>query len=191
MTKPVVAALTGMALGGGLELAMRCHGIVAVDRAWLQFPEVTLGIAPGIGALVVPYRRWPAAGSVFHDMLRVGARLDAGEAHRLGVIDEIVPDTDSLLPAAIARVLDLVGKVSPPPDGPVEVPPFSELDPGALQERGISAEVVEIIEKAVREAAAAPSLEGALEIGYSAFAASAATTAAREGITGFLSRSKG
>ncbi|MCP4243771.1 MAG: 3-hydroxyacyl-CoA dehydrogenase/enoyl-CoA hydratase family protein, partial [bacterium] len=60
MDKPVVAALNGMALGGGLELALRCHSIVASDRASLQLPEVTLGIAPGIGAMVVPYRRWPA-----------------------------------------------------------------------------------------------------------------------------------
>ena len=58
--KPVVAALNGMALGGGLELAVRCHGIVAVKNAWLQFPEITLGIAPGIGGMVIPYRRWPA-----------------------------------------------------------------------------------------------------------------------------------
>ena len=50
MKKPVVAALNGMALGGGLELAMRCHGIVALNSAWMQLPEITLGIVPGIGA---------------------------------------------------------------------------------------------------------------------------------------------
>ena len=61
MNKPVVAALNGMALGGGFELAMRCHGMVAERRAWLQLPEVTLGIVPGIGAMVVAYRRWPSA----------------------------------------------------------------------------------------------------------------------------------
>ncbi|HEX7156418.1 MAG TPA: 3-hydroxyacyl-CoA dehydrogenase NAD-binding domain-containing protein, partial [Burkholderiaceae bacterium] len=54
MRKPVVAAVNGMALGGGLELAMRCHGIVAVGQAWLQLPEIRLGIVPGIGAMVVP-----------------------------------------------------------------------------------------------------------------------------------------
>ncbi|MCZ7655666.1 MAG: enoyl-CoA hydratase-related protein [Rhodocyclaceae bacterium] len=52
MKKPVIAALNGMALGGGLELAMRCHGIVALNSAWMQLPEITLGIVPGIGAMV-------------------------------------------------------------------------------------------------------------------------------------------
>src|SRR5690606_18115227 len=56
MRKPVVAALNGMALGGGFELAMRCHSLVAVRDASMQLPEVTLGIVPGIGAMVVPYR---------------------------------------------------------------------------------------------------------------------------------------
>ena len=64
MDKPVVAALNGMALGGGFELAMRCHGLVAMRDTWMQLPEVTLGILPGIGAMVVPYRRWPAAAAV-------------------------------------------------------------------------------------------------------------------------------
>ncbi|MCG6882029.1 MAG: 3-hydroxyacyl-CoA dehydrogenase/enoyl-CoA hydratase family protein, partial [Deltaproteobacteria bacterium] len=49
MEKPIVAAVNGMALGGGLELAMRCHGMVATSNAWFQFPEITLGILPGIG----------------------------------------------------------------------------------------------------------------------------------------------
>ncbi len=62
MAKPVVAALNGMALGGGLELALRCHGIVAQRNASLQLPEILLGIVPGLGAMVVPYRRWPESG---------------------------------------------------------------------------------------------------------------------------------
>ena len=80
MKKPVVAALNGMALGGGLELAMRCHDIVALKRAWLQLPEVTLGIVPGIGAMVVPYRRWPHATATFNAMLRQAERLKAARA---------------------------------------------------------------------------------------------------------------
>ena len=84
MSKPVVAALNGMALGGGFELAMRCHALVAQRGAWMQLPEITLGILPGIGAMVVPYRRWPAAAAVFHGMLARAERLSAGAGARAG-----------------------------------------------------------------------------------------------------------
>ncbi len=191
MSKPVVAALNGMALGGGLELAFRCHGIVAVEHAWLQFPEATLGIAPGIGGMVIPYRRWPAAGSVFHDMLRTASILGVEDAHRLGIIDELAADSESLLVAAAARVRDLSGTVLPPPGEPVEVPPFTSLAQSTYDEKGLSHDAVDIIERAVLDAAAAPRLNEALEIGYSAFAASACTDTARENIIAFVSRGKG
>ncbi len=191
MRKPVVAALNGMALGGGLELAFRCHGIVAMEDAWLQLPEVTLGIAPGVGGMVVPYRRWPSAASVFHDMMRRATKLSAREAHRLGIIDALVIDTESLIVSAVDMVQELVGEVAPPPEGPVEIPPFPRLEPATLAEEGLSSEVVEIIEAAVRDAATARRLHEALEIGYSAFGAAACTKAAREKITAFVSDGKG
>lgn len=191
MTKPVVAALNGMALGGGLELAMRCHGIVAREGTWLQLPEATLGIAPGIGAMVVPYRRWPAAALLFHDMLRTAQELTVEDAHRLGIIDDLAPDIESLHAGAAALVRDLAGTIHPPPGGPVEVPAFTSLDPSVFHERGVSSEVTGIIEAAVLAAAAAPCLDDALEIGYAAFAASACTDAAREKVTAFVSRRKG
>ncbi len=191
MRKPVVAALNGMALGGGLELAFRCHGIVAVEDAWLQLPEATLGIAPGIGALVIPYRRWPAAAPVFHDMLRQATKLSAGEAHRLGIIDALVGDTESLVVSAVDRVRELVGEVVSPREGSVEIPPFPRLEPAAIEEEGLSPEVVHIIEAAIRDAAAARRLDEALEIGYTAFGATACTKAAREKITAFVSGGKG
>ena len=59
MDKPVVAAINGLALGGGLEVALRCHSMVATKNAGFQFPEITLGILPGIGGCIVPYRKWP------------------------------------------------------------------------------------------------------------------------------------
>jgi enoyl-CoA hydratase/3-hydroxyacyl-CoA dehydrogenase len=92
MKKPVVAALNGIALGGGFELAMRCHSIVALKRAWIQMPEVTLGITHGIGAMVVPYRRWPHAAPTFNAMLRTAERLKATRAHELGIIDGLADD---------------------------------------------------------------------------------------------------
>ncbi len=185
MTKPVVAALNGMALGGGLELALRCHGIVSVGNAFLQFPEITLGIAPGIGGMVVPYRRWPAASSVFHDMLRTASRLSAEDARGHGVIDALVPAHDQLLPLAAARVRELAGAPPHITIGPVEIEELGAVEPFAGKQQ-LSREVVDIIAAAIREAAAADGLETALEIGYRAFAASACTAAATEGITAFL-----
>ena len=91
----------GMALGGGLELAMRCHAMVALRDAWIQFPEVTLGIAPGIGGMVVTYRTWPRAASLFHDMLRLAKKLGAAEAFELGVVDRLADRYPELIQLAV------------------------------------------------------------------------------------------
>ena len=184
MKKPVVAALNGMALGGGLELAMRCHAIVAMKRAWLQLPEVTLGIVPGIGAMVVPYRRWPHAAATFNAMLRQAERLKASRAHELGIVSGLADDYPSLIGMAAARVRELAGKVTPIGDAPVEV----GIEPVEARSTGgqiLSRECIDIMEQAIREAAAAPTFAAALEAGYLAFGRSACTGAAREGITSF------
>jgi enoyl-CoA hydratase/3-hydroxyacyl-CoA dehydrogenase len=187
MKKPVVAALNGVALGGGLELAMRCHALVAHREAWLQFPEITLGIAPGIGAMVVPYRRWPRASALFHDMLRHAARLDAAAAHEAGIVAELADDYASLIGKAVARVHALAGEPRAALDGPAAIAPFAAT---AAPAATLSREVTGIIEEAVRAAAAAPTLAAALEIGYAAFGRSACTAAAREGIAAFGERRK-
>ena len=186
MRKPVVAALNGMALGGGLELALRCHSIVAVRSAALQLPEITLGIVPGVGGMVVPYRRWPKAAATFHNMNRRAERLSAKAAHEFGMIDILADDYASLIDAAVARVHALSGRLQPPPDTPVaiELPP--SIEPVAANGQRLSAEVIRIMEAAIRDAAAAPSFAAALEVGYRAFGASACTAAAREGIGAFL-----
>lgn len=188
MRKPVVAALNGMALGGGLELAMRCHGIVAVRTASLQLPEITLGIVPGIGAMVVPYRRWPKAAATFHNMNRRAERLSAKAAHEIGVIDLLVDGYTDLIEAAVARVQTLAGRLQPPADAPVDIAPLTQIEPVAASGQRLSAEAIGIMEIAIRDAAAAPSLAAALEVGYRAFGASACTAAAREGIDAFLQR---
>jgi enoyl-CoA hydratase/3-hydroxyacyl-CoA dehydrogenase len=186
MSKPVVAAINGMALGGGFELAMRCHGMVADRRAWLQLPEVTLGIVPGIGAMVVPYRRWPAAAGVFNGMLTRGERLSAARALEIGVVDALADDFDALIRQAVARVHALAGRVRMIADGAVALPPFDDAKAQTADGRPLSAAVVGLIEGAVRDAAAATTLADALEIGYRAFGAVACTAAAREGIDAFL-----
>ena len=184
--KPVVAALNGMALGGGFELAMRCHALIAERSAWMQLPEVTLGILPGIGAMVVPYRRWPDAALVFHGMLTRGDRLKAARAHELGIVDELADGYDDLIARAVARVHALAGHIPTISDAPVAVPPFAPGDGAGGPV--LSGTVIGIIEHAVRDAAMAPTLAAALEVGYRAFGTVACTAAAREGITAFGER---
>ncbi|HXE48481.1 MAG TPA: 3-hydroxyacyl-CoA dehydrogenase NAD-binding domain-containing protein [Ramlibacter sp.] len=184
--KPVVAALNGMALGGGFELAIRCHALLADRSAWMQLPEVTLGIVPGIGAMVVPYRRWPNAAPVFHGMLTRGDRLKAVQAQELGIVAEVANGYDELIARAVVRVRALAGRVPAVADAPVAVPPFETS--GAANGKALSGTVIGIIERAVTDAAKVPTLQAALEVGYQAFGAVACTAAAREGITAFGER---
>ncbi len=190
MKTPVVAALNGLTLGGGLELALRCHGLVAVEDAVLQFPEVNLGIAPGLGGMVVPYRRWPEAASVFHDMIRFGDRLGAAKAQELGVLDGLAGDYASLIELAVTRVKALRGSVAAPSNGPVDIGTLPVVDAVEGRKMPLSREVVALIEAAIVEGAAAGTLEEALEIGYRAFGATACTAAAKEGVGAFLERRK-
>ena len=187
--KPVVAALNGMALGGGFELAMRCHGLVADRSAWMQLPEVTLGILPGIGAMVVPYRRWPQAAATFHRMLTRAERLTAKVAHEQGVVDALADGYDDLIVKAVARVHLMKGVPPRVADGALKLPAFEVAadGPGA---RRLSANVVRLIEDAVAQAAALPSLAAALDVGYRAFGAVACSAAAREGIDAFMTKRK-
>jgi enoyl-CoA hydratase / 3-hydroxyacyl-CoA dehydrogenase len=185
--KPVVAALNGMALGGGLELAMRARAIVAVRGARLQFPEITLGLVPGIGAMVVPYRRWPQAASLLHRMLRNAEAVTTDAAAEAGIIDVCV-DLADLLPVATARVRELAGRSRLNLDAPLALgtlPTTEEKTCGGLV---LSHEVREIMDRAIVTAAAAPSFSEALEVGYRAFGASACTPAAREGISAFFEK---
>lgn len=186
MDKPVVAALNGMALGGGLELVMRCHAIVALKDAWMQFPEITLGIVPGIGAMVVPYRRWPHAAPAFHGMLRRAERLSASNAVELGMIDSLAGNVAELIGQAVARVRALGKRPDVIATGPVEIAPLAPVEPIAAGGQPLSREIMGILEQTVMRAAAAPTLADALEVGYRAFGTSACTPAAREGIGAFM-----
>lgn len=190
MKKPVVAALNGMTFGGGLELALRCHGIVAQKKVKLQFPEITLGIVPGMGGLVVPYRRWPQAAATFHNMLRKAEQITSDKAHELGVIDGLYDDYAELVQAAVARAEVLNGKALAIADGPVAIAAPAPIEAVAANGQRLSAEVIGIMEAAIRDAANARSLADALEVSYRAFAQSACTAAAKEGISAFLERRK-
>jgi enoyl-CoA hydratase/carnithine racemase len=85
---PVVAAVHGYALGGGLELALSCDLIVVDDTAVLGLPEVTIGLVPGGGGTQLLARRTGLATAL--DLILTGRRVDAEEAVRLGVADRRV-----------------------------------------------------------------------------------------------------
>ncbi len=188
MEKPVVAAVNGMALGGGLEVVIRCHSIVASKHATFQFPEINLGILPGIGGCIVPYRRWPEGAGVFHQMLCLGRPLKAQEARDIGMVAGLADDYGSLIKMAVEEVERLMGDIQRIPDGRVEIPEVEVPDPPMAGKQPLSREAVSIIKKTIEAGAAAETFEDALEAGYQGFGDSACTEAAKEGISAFLEK---
>jgi enoyl-CoA hydratase/3-hydroxyacyl-CoA dehydrogenase len=188
MDKPVVAAVNGLALGGGLEIAIRCHSTVATQNASLQFPEITLGILPGIGGCVVPYRKWPQAANLFHEMICLGKPLRAKEAAEVGIVAKIAEDFPGLIAAAIEEVNDLQGKITRMPEGKIDIPEISIPDEPKAGNQLLSKEAVSIAVKTIKEGANTEKLNDALEVGYKGFAEIACTDAAKEGISAFLER---
>jgi enoyl-CoA hydratase/3-hydroxyacyl-CoA dehydrogenase len=190
MKKPVVAAISGFALGGGLELAIRCHGIVAVKTAIFQFPEITLGILPGIGGCIVPYRKWPQGASLFHDMICFGCPITAARAQEVGMVTEIADDYAHMIQAALMLVDNWVGKIQKISQGRISLPAINLLDTPPGGKSNLSPEALAITADTIVSGAAADRLADALEIGYAGFGRIACTPAAREGITAFLEKRK-
>jgi 3-hydroxyacyl-CoA dehydrogenase len=105
--KPVVAAIHGYALGGGLETALACHYRVAVPSAKVGLPEVLIGILPGAGGTQrLPRLIGPKAAL---EMITSGRHVPAEEAHKLGIIDEVAPE-GQLKEAAIAFARKIADK---------------------------------------------------------------------------------
>ncbi len=103
--KPVVAAINGAALGGGLEIALACHHRIAVDgRFEIGLPEATLGLLPGGGGVTRTVRMFGIQTALM-DVLLQGPRMKPAAARDKGLVDELVATQDELLPAARAWVL--------------------------------------------------------------------------------------
>jgi enoyl-CoA hydratase/carnithine racemase len=105
--KPVVAAITGYALGGGCELSLACDWRVVSANAKLGQPEINLGVIPGAGGtqrlarLIGPARA--------KDLVMSGRMVGAEEALAMGLVDRVVPTPEEVLPAAVELVRRYVG----------------------------------------------------------------------------------
>jgi enoyl-CoA hydratase/carnithine racemase len=110
-TKPVIAAINAVALGGGLEMAMACHIRIVADRARLGQPESNLGIIPGWGGTQrLPRIVGPAKAA---ELILTGDLINAQEAFRLGLANKVVPAGQVLAEAkGLARKLAAKSKLT-------------------------------------------------------------------------------
>jgi enoyl-CoA hydratase len=100
--KPVIAAVNGFALGGGCELAMACHIRIASASAKFGQPEVKLGTIPGYGG-TLRLTRLVGRGRALQ-LLLTGEMIDAAEAHRIGLVNAVVPTGEAAVEAARAML---------------------------------------------------------------------------------------
>ena len=105
---PVIAAVNGMAVGGGFEIAMAADLIVAADHAQFWLPEPALGILPDAGAVKLPRLLPP---HVARELLLTGRRMNAAEGQRWGLISRVVPADDLLV--AACELADAIAASAP------------------------------------------------------------------------------
>ncbi|KAK6236335.1 Enoyl-CoA hydratase/isomerase - like 10 [Theobroma cacao] len=108
--KPLVAAVEGLALGGGLELAMGCHARIAAPRAQLGLPELSLGVIPGFGGTQRLPRLIGLSKAI--EMMLLSKPIMSEEGKKLGLIDAIVP-SEELLKVSCRWALDIAERRKP------------------------------------------------------------------------------
>lgn len=150
LTKPVIAAINGYALGGGLELAMACHIRFASDNAKLGLPEVTLGLIPGYGGT---QRLAALVGKgLANEMIFSARMIDAERAKACGLVNEVYTQADLLpkcvelaetiaknSPMAIAKAIQAVNLSGSAEGYETEIKAFGELFDMADKKEGVAA----------------------------------------------------
>src|SRR3954468_2832741 len=128
-TKPVVAAIHGTALGGGLEVALACHYRVALPSAKLGTPEVKLGLLPGAGGT----QRLPRVAGVRKalEMCATGNPIPAKDAFDCGLVDRLIED--DLIPHAVGYAEE-VREVRPLPKSSERQYKINECDPSVFEQ---------------------------------------------------------
>ncbi|WPN45172.1 3-hydroxyacyl-CoA dehydrogenase NAD-binding domain-containing protein [Pseudomonas sp. P8_241] len=111
LDKPLIAAIGGLAFGGGLELALACGYRVAQAGARLGLPEIKLGLLPGAGGTQRLPRLIGAAAAL--EIIASGQPINASRALALGLLDRVTDTTDSLLEAAKAFAAELISRQAP------------------------------------------------------------------------------
>ena len=150
--KPVVAAVNGAALGGGLELALATHHRIVADVPGSQvgLPEVGLGLLPACGGVVRVVRHLGVTAGL-ENVLLSGTRFAPAEALQLGLVDELVPSIDQLVPRAKHWIA-----ANPEPLQPWDRPGFAI--PGGTPARGpLAAQLPYLAANLRRQTAGAPS----------------------------------
>jgi enoyl-CoA hydratase/carnithine racemase len=107
---PVIAAINGVAFGGGLELALACHLRLCSERALLGQTEINLGIMPGWGATQRLPRLIGASRALA--LILTGDRIDAAEAYRIGLVDRVVP-AEKLVEEAFSLAESIAARSAP------------------------------------------------------------------------------
>lgn len=108
--KPVIAAVSGYALGGGCEIAMACDFIIAAENAKFGQPEIKLGVIPGIGGSQRLTRLVGKCKAM--DMMLTGRMMDATEAERSGLVSRVLPTEDML--DGVMEVASSIAELSAP-----------------------------------------------------------------------------
>jgi 3-hydroxyacyl-CoA dehydrogenase/enoyl-CoA hydratase/3-hydroxybutyryl-CoA epimerase len=132
--RPVVAAVAGSALGGGLEITLACHHRVVVDDPKIQLgtPEVTLGLLPGAGGVTRTVRMMGIASALMNVLIQ-GKPLRPQKALELGLVSEVVATPDDLIPAAKKFIAENPEAVQPWDVKGYKIPGGTPMTPSLAQ----------------------------------------------------------